>query len=330
MTLTPKAERFVEEWNSPKPYVVAHTSGSTGVPKEIRLLKTDMLRSARATIKFFNLDSSSLLFLPLSPDYIAGKMQIVRALEAGCSLLCEPPSSSLTIPKIDRPISLLPVVPAQVTSVLKAVAEGRISNNMHSGFSKRGTRISNIIIGGAPLRPELEEEVLASGLNAYATYGMTETCSHVALRPLGSSRFKAVPGFSFSTDERGCLAVHAPEMSFGTVTTNDLVELHDSTTFIWKGRYDNIINSGGLKISPEEIEKEIAPLFDRGVNFYATSRHSRKWGEELVIVCDSYTPSTDLLQRFRDLLGSKRSPKAIIIDPEMRFTDSKKIIRRKF
>ena len=93
LILTPQAEDFINEWTNPLPYVIAHTSGSTGTPKEIRLLKSDMRASARATIDFFGLSSKSTLYLPLSPGYIAGKMQIVRALEASCDLIVENPSS---------------------------------------------------------------------------------------------------------------------------------------------------------------------------------------------------------------------------------------------
>lgn len=46
------ANRFIDEWLSPESYVTARTSGSTGEPKEIHLLKDDMLKSAAATCRF--------------------------------------------------------------------------------------------------------------------------------------------------------------------------------------------------------------------------------------------------------------------------------------
>ena len=266
--LTPEAKKFIEEWNSPTPYVTARTSGSTGTPKEIRLLKTDMRASAKATINFFGLHSRSWLHLPLSPDYIAGKMQIVRALESGATLTVEDatnrPLSGLSL-NTGRRISLLPVVPSQVCGVLS------------SGFTDR---IDNMIIGGAPLAPADEQRIIDSGIPSFATYGMTETCSHVALRRLGSECFSALPGFRFSADPRGCLVINSETMSFGQLVTNDIVELDSPQAFRWRGRFDNVINSGGLKISPEEIEKKIAHLFPDGTNFYITSRRSERWGEE--------------------------------------------------
>lgn len=316
--LTPEAEKFIEEWNSPTPYVIARTSGSTGTPKEIWLLKTDMRASAKATIKFFGLHSGSWLHLPLSPDYIAGKMQIVRALESGAALTVEEasnrPLSDLGL-NSGRRISLLPVVPSQVSGVLS------------SGFADR---IDNMIIGGAPLAPVDEQRIIGSGIPSFATYGMTETCSHVALRRLGSECFSALPGFSFSTDPRGCLVISSDTMSFGQLVTNDIVELDSPQTFRWRGRIDNVINSGGLKISPEEIEKKIARLFPDGTSFYITSRPSDRWGEEAVLVTDMSGPTDNLMAMIEAEVGHLRAPKALIFDPYIQRTSSKKIIRRKF
>lgn len=316
--LTPEAQKFIEEWNSQTPYVIARTSGSTGTPKEIRLLKTDMRASAKATINFFGLHSGSWLHLPLSPDYIAGKMQIVRALESGAALTVEEasnrPLSDLGL-NSGRRISLLPVVPSQVSGVLS------------SGFTDR---IDNMIIGGAPLAPVDEQRIIDSGIPSFATYGMTETCSHVALRRLGSECFSALPGFIFSTDPRGCLVISSDTMSFGRLVTNDIVELDSPQTFRWRGRIDNVINSGGLKISPEEIEKKIARLFPDGTSFYITSRPSNRWGEEAVLVTDMSGPTDNLMAMIEAEVGHLRAPKALIFDPDIQRTSSKKIIRRKF
>lgn len=317
LNLTPAARAFIDEWNSPLPYVVAHTSGSTGKPKEIRLLKSDMRASARACIEFFNLTAESLLYLPLSPDYIAGKMQIVRALEAGCSLTVEEASNRplQSVSAVERDIDLLPIVPSQIEALLS---------------SPHLSRIKAVIIGGAPITSRDEEQVIKHGLNAYATYGMTETCSHVALRRLGESEFSALPPFSFSTDYRGCLVIDSDILSFGRLVTNDIVELIDSRHFIWQGRIDNIINSAGLKICPEEIERQIAPLLPPGTRFYITSRPSERWGEEAVMVTDSCGLPENLIDKIKLAVGTAKTPKAIIHVDKIKLTDSQKIIREKF
>ena len=47
--------QFILDWFSPSDYMEVKTSGSTGNPKEIKLLKKHLLASAKATISFFNL-----------------------------------------------------------------------------------------------------------------------------------------------------------------------------------------------------------------------------------------------------------------------------------
>ena len=84
---------FIAEFLDDKPYIMAHTSGSTGKPKPISLAKSDMKASARFTNRFFGLTSQSTLHLCLSPDYIAGKMMLVRALESGANIVIEEPGN---------------------------------------------------------------------------------------------------------------------------------------------------------------------------------------------------------------------------------------------
>ena len=268
LILTERCGQFLKEWRDTQPYITAHTSGSTGAPKEIRLLKADMRASARATNEFFGITQDSTLLLPLSADYIAGKMQVVRALEAGCSLIAEDPSSA-PFSHFEGHATMMPVVPSQL--------EGWLA-------SGRTRMVGNLLIGGSPLSPDMERRLIDARVKAFVSYGMTETCSHVALRRVGDDFYTGLPGFSFSTDERGCLVIDTTTLSFGRLVTNDVVELRDATSFKWLGRADNVINSGGIKIHPEEIEKVIAEIVPSAAEFYVSSRQSAKWGREAVVV----------------------------------------------
>ena len=268
LILTELCGQFLKEWRDPQPYITAHTSGSTGTPKEIRLLKADMRASARATNEFFGITQDSTLLLPLSADYIAGKMQVVRALDAGCSLIAED-SSSAPFSHFEGHATMMPVVPSQL--------EGWLA----SGCTRM---VGNLLIGGSPLSPDMERRLIDARVKAFVSYGMTETCSHVALRRVGDDFYTGLPGFSFSTDERGCLVIDTTTLSFGRLVTNDVVELRDATSFKWLGRADNVINSGGVKIHPEEIEKVIAEIVPSAAEFYVSSRQSAKWGREAVVV----------------------------------------------
>lgn len=259
---------FRTEWLGPDNYITAHTSGSTGKPKEILLSKADMIVSARATNTFFGLDGNSVFVCPLSPDYIAGKMMAVRAWQAGTEPVFVTPSNT---PELYGHASLLAVVPSQVPHVLTLT-------------NSRALTVDNLLIGGAALGESLKADILRAGKNAYESYGMTETCSHVALRSVGDTTFHAMPGVRFDVDSRNCLSITHDGMSFGKLQTNDIVDLLSADQFVWRGRFDNVINTGGIKVFPEELEAEISRLVSPSFPFYISSVPSEKWGNEIAVV----------------------------------------------
>lgn len=315
--LTPDARDFLSQWHAPTHYVVAHTSGSTGTPKEIRLLKSDMKASALATNRFFGITDKSTLCLPLSPDYIAGKMMLVRAAETGARIIVETPSRhpGASIPEGSE-IDLLAIVPAQIPGLLEQAPR---------------LRFHNVIIGGAPIAPDDEKRLLDARIPAFATYGMTETCSHVALRRIGTPSFEALPGFRFSADSRGCLVIETDTMSFRRLVTNDIVTFHSDTSFTWLGRFDNVVNSGGIKLFPETLERRLRHL-DPGLEFYLTSRQSPRWGEELVMVVaeSDAIRGNRLLAVASEILPTRQRPKALVTIPEIPHTSTGKLLRHRF
>lgn len=278
-------DTFMEQWTSEDDTIVAHTSGSTGLPKRIQLPKQDMRVSARATNSRFGINAESRMLCPLSADYIAGKMMIVRAIEADCEVaFCKPSNDFWNNPKVvgyldEGCVDLLPVVPSQCRGLSTLFTDNRLKNTVSS--------ISNIIVGGAAIPGATEADLIESKpeeTDIFATYGMTETCSHVALRPLGENRFTAMPGISFSLDDRSCLRIMAPDYSFGTLQTNDIAEILSTGCFIWRGRFDNVINSGGIKIFPEELERKLDGKLP--VRFYFKGEPDLKWGETVTIVIE--------------------------------------------
>jgi O-succinylbenzoic acid--CoA ligase len=51
------------------------------------------------------------------------------------------------------------------------------------------------------------------------------------------------------------LVIDAPLISNEQICTNDIVELVGENQFVFLGRMDNIINSGGIKLIPEKSKK---------------------------------------------------------------------------
>ena len=240
---------FVKDWLGDGETITLQTSGSTGVPRQITVDKDQMLQSAAMTAAFFGFKRNDNALLCLPVNYVAGKMMIVRAFYSGLNLVCiEPQSAPLEAVDNDMKIEFAPLVPLQL---------------MNSAATKS---VQKILLGGAALSPVLEEKCQRLKADIYHGYGMTETLSHVAIRKINgenrSAIFDALPGISFQIDDRQCLIIHVPFLK-GEIVTNDVVELLNSHQFIWKGRADFVVNSGGVKLFPEEIEKKIFAISSR-------------------------------------------------------------------
>lgn len=309
-------EEFIEEWRGEAPYITAHTSGSTGTPKEIRLKKEFVRRSACRTNSFFHIDGNCRLHSCVSPDFIGGKMMAVRAHEAGCRLTWETPSNvPLSGIGKDETIDLLAVVPSQMLHIVE-----NIGSLPHIGA---------VIIGGSAINPLLREKIAMSGMNAYETYGMTETASHIALRKVEAdeSMFHTLPGISVSVDETGCLAISFD--SGETFTTNDLATVYDGEGFVIDGRSDHVIITGGRKVNPFDVERRIAREID--CPFVISSMPDEKWGSKIVLKIEgnSEGEAADrrLIEKMRTLLHSWEVPKEIIRVAKLERTSNGKIKR---
>jgi len=124
--------------------------------------------------------------------------------------------------------------------------------------------VKKLIVGGGAISEHMVQLVQDKKTKVYETYGMTETVSHIAARRVNSKKrafedsyFKALPKVVLSVDDRNCLIINAPAVSSEVVVTNDIVKLSSHKKFQWKGRIDNVINSGGIKLFPEEIERKL-------------------------------------------------------------------------
>ncbi len=308
------AASFLREWFNGRDYVTARTSGSTGAPKEIRLSKADMKASARATCRFFGLDHRSRLLSPLSCDYIAGKMMVVRALICGGELWVETPSNR-PLSGDYGPLDLAAVVPSQVPHLLEN--------------PRKLAGVRNLLVGGGVLAGPVRRRLAATSTAAFLSYGMTETCSHVALCPVscGEGIYRTLEGITVSADERGCLVIDAPDFSFGRLVTNDLVRVLDECHFKWLGRVDNVINSGGVKLFPEEIEAALADLLP--MPFYLKGTPDEKWGERVTLCIESAEEidTAALLTAIRERLEPRQVPKEIVVVREFTRTSTGKVLR---
>ncbi|MEM6299549.1 MAG: AMP-binding protein, partial [Bacteroidota bacterium] len=321
-----RAFDFCREWLSEKDEFIIYTSGSTGKPKAISLSRQQMQASAQLTAQALMLKENDTALVCLSADYIAGRMMLVRGLELGLHLHLVKPSGDPTegLPK-ETKIDFAAVVPLQMQQILE---------NENTAFFSGGKAI---IIGGAPVSLPLEEKLQTLDCPAWATYGMTETVTHIALRKLnGTDRspyFKALPQVKLSIDERGYLQITAPTTKYETLTTNDHVNLRSESEFEWLGRADFVINSGGVKVQPEKIETATARwLFTRNLDMRvcALGIPDERLGQRVVLVLEtvSLDNKADLESFLRDHLSRYEVPKEIHFIKEFPETKTQKVDRK--
>ncbi|MBN2175699.1 MAG: AMP-binding protein, partial [Bacteroidales bacterium] len=267
---------FVKDWISKDPEIKVKTSGSTGEPKMISLFKKQMIQSAFMTGEFLGLQIKQKALCCLPVEYIAGKMMVVRAFVLGLNLVKVKPSGN-PLENINEDFDFAAMTPHQVFNILHS-SEGE----------KKLNKIKNLIIGGADISFNLLQKIRQLKNNTFHTYGMTETITHVAMKKLTGTNpgacFNALPGVRFSTDEKNCLVIHAPHLSEKSIITNDIVDLVNASKFNYVGRYDNIINSGGIKISPELVENKLLPFLK--CRFIISGIPDEKLGQRLVLVVE--------------------------------------------
>lgn len=296
---------FLNEWFSDKDFILSKTSGSTGIPKEIRIPKSAMKMSAELTGEFFGLKKGDTALLCMPVNFIAGKMMIVRAIELKLKLYCIQPKSEINLSEFPI-LDFVPMTPMQV-------------GNSFENLSK----IKTLLIGGAPLSDELRKKLQVLETKSFESYGMTETITHIALKEISEEWFSVLPQVKIKTDNRGCLVITTPYFE-EEIITNDLVEIKNETQFKWLGRFDNVINSGGIKFSPELIEAKIKSLIPN--EFIISSLPDEKLGEKLILIIEGNNFTHFQLS---EVLNKYELPKETYFLEKFPRTESGKLQRRK-
>lgn len=308
---------FIEEWLSDSKMVKVQTSGSTGIPKIFEIEKKKMLNSAEMTCNFLNLKNrdSALICLPI--EYISGKMMVVRSFERKLNLLIAEPSLK-PLESLNQEIDFCAMTPLQVENSL---------DKIHF--------IKNLIIGGAAVSESLKKKIsetlqLSHSTKIYETYGMSETLSHIALKetfPNTDEYFTVFENIDISKDERGCLKIFAPNLNSELLQTNDLVEIKNGNQFKFLGRIDNVINSGGAKIFPEQLETLVKKEIPNEVVFFGIKDESL--GQKLILVIEG--KKSELINQQLSMVNYQQKfhkPKEIIFVEKIPRTPNGKVSRK--
>lgn len=297
---------FWAEWTNNSHFIIAHTSGSTGQPKPIELAKSAMKLSAKMTGEFFDLTKGKTALLCLPVGFIAGKMMLVRAMELKLKLYVAEPKSTIDLSEFPD-LDFVPMTPMQVENSLESLS-----------------KIKTLLIGGAPLSDALREKLLTYKTQSYESYGMTETITHIGLKRIDESFFSCLNGIKISTDDRNCLKIQTPYFE-EAIQTNDIVAIKNERQFQWLGRFDHVINSGGVKLFPEQIEAKLKRHIS--AEFIISSLPDETLGEKLILVIESKTELISI-DELKLLLDKFEVPKAIFHLTEFPRTESGKIKRK--
>jgi len=286
--------------------VTLFSSGSEGIPKSISLTLSNFKNHSYAHARHNNQTSDDIWPASLSLFHIGGVCLFVRALLLGQKIIFD---EKFTTEKFlywlkDTRMTGLSLVPTMLYRLLQ-----------EKDFTFT-PKLKIILIGGAPLSPELEAKAKGLGLPIATTYGMTETCSQVV------TNNKLFPNVKILINPDSEILISTPALSptvirdqNGFYSTGDLGMFDNLGNLHILGRKKNLINSGGEKFSPEEIESVLLthPCIQEAAVW---GTPDPEWGE---IICAAYVPSpestikADELTNFLRLkLPSKKIPKFFI------------------
>lgn len=308
---------FLEKWFDASPVITVHTSGSTGTPKELVVRKDRMMQSARLTCEFLNLQAGDTALLCMNLRYIGAMMVVVRSLVAGLNLIVRP-ASGHPLSDIEEPLRFAAMVPLQVYNTLRVPEE-----------KARLEQTDILIIGGGAVDDSLEAEMSALPTAVYSTYGMTETLSHIALRRLNgdtaSKHYYPFPSVELSLSAESTLVVKAPLICGEVLQTNDIACIYPDGSFTIAGQKDNVINSGGIKIQAEEMEKRLRPFIP--VPFVVTSVPDPRLGQALTLLIAGQVDVRELESKLQTVLDAYHRPRHIFMTESIPQTENGKTDR---
>lgn len=312
---------FINEWFSEKEFFIVPTSGSTGIPKLIKVTRQQMQYSAKMTGEALKLKKGMNAFVCLSTQHIAGKMMLVRAFELDLNLTIVTPSSNPFEDFSPTKIDFIALVPFQLQSILES-NQSNFLENCHA-----------IIVGGAPVSYDLAQKIKHKKSPIFSTYGMTETVSHIALKLLNGKTkenyFQCLPNVIIKQDERNCLTIQSPVSNNEILITNDLVNITSPSSFEWLGRVDNVINSGGIKIQIEQVEQKITEYFyEKNIanRFIIGGINDEQFGTKVVLIIEGKCAIE--LNSLKPILTKYELPKLIFFIPSLVETKTGKIDRK--
>ena len=309
--------------------LVMSTSGSTGTPKGAQLTPANLVASADATHQVLGGTGQWLLAMPA--HHIAGIQVLVRSLVAGVDPLCMDLSEGFDIPTFARAAAELDRTGDRTYTALTPLQLAKAMDSV-AGIDALRT-FDAILVGGAAINPRLRAAAEELGIAVVATYGSSETAGGCVYdgRPIPGAQVRVQDGrilLGGPTIAHGYR--NAPEHEAfrepGWFATSDGGFI-DAGTLTVTGRLDNVIDSGGLKLHPEVLEREILSV--PGVDTAAvTSIPHPRLGQAIVAAYTGTATVGDILEGLADAVHRWQIPKDIKRVDRLPMTSSGKVDRR--
>ena len=306
--------------------VVIPTSGTGGVPKLVEFDRhaVDAAVAASALALGATPHDRWLCCLPLA--HVGGLLVLLRGVLLGAPVTVH---ARFDVGAFDavRDAAMTSLVPTMLVRLLDAEVDL--------------SRYRAILVGGAYLPPEIRRRAEDAGARVIETYGLTESCGGVVYdgRPL--------PGIEIRIDDDGGIDLRGPTLMLGYrfdpegtrsaftedgwLRPGDAGEVDADGRLHVIGRVDDLINSGGEKVWPDEVERSLRS-HEKVAEVGVGSRPDREWGQRVVawvVPRDAADPPS--LEELRDhvarILPRHKAPRELVLVEHLPRTSAGKLRR---
>ena len=286
--------------------LVVATSGSTGTPKGAQLTPANLVASADATHQVLGGTGQWLLAMPA--HHIAGIQVLVRSLVAGVDPLCLDLSDGFSIPAFARAAHKLAATGDRSYTGLTPMQLAKAMDSLEGIEALR--TFDAILVGGAATHPQLLDAAVKLRITVVTTYGSSETAGGCVYSGT------PIPGARVRIGEDGRILLGGPMIAQGYRNVDSSAFSVDDSGTSWfatsdagafvgntlnvNGRLDAIINSGGLKLHPEQLEQHILRV--PGVEAACVvGIPEPRLGQMIVAAYSGWASRADILEALDDL-----------------------------